>query len=109
MMMTAYQASCGRHLQASRVNKPGIKCGFCTGDGHTEEDCDKKERARKDAQKAVEERRAGRDSGKKGRANRAAAASPSSPASSGGAKVTELAASASVRLADLPNTHADAH
>jgi hypothetical protein len=22
--------------QAPRVNKPGIKCGFCTGDGHTE-------------------------------------------------------------------------
>jgi hypothetical protein len=95
--------------QAPRVNKPGVKCGCFTGDGHTEEDCYKKERARKDAQKAVEERRAGRDSGKKGRANRAAAASPSLPASSDGAKVTELAASAIVRLAGSPDTHADAH
>jgi transposase InsO family protein len=91
------------------VNKPGVKCGFCTGDGHTEEDCYKKERARKDAQKVVEERRAGRDSGKKARANRAAAASPSSPPPSDGTKVTELAASASVRLASWPDTHADAH
>jgi transposase InsO family protein len=95
--------------QAPRVNKPGVKCGFCTGNGHTEEDCYKKERARKDAQKVVEERRAGRNSGKKARANRAAAAAPSSPAPSDGAKVTELAASASVRLAGSPDTHADAH
>jgi hypothetical protein len=91
------------------VNKPGVKCGFCTGDRHTEEDCYKKERVRKDAQKVVEERRAGRDSGKKAHANRAAAASPPSPAPSDGAKVTELAASTSVRLAGSPDTHADAH
>jgi hypothetical protein len=56
----------------------------------------------------VEERRAGRDGGKKARANRAAAASPPSTAPSNGAKVTELAASASVRLAGSPDTHADA-
>jgi hypothetical protein len=68
-----------------------------------------KERARKDAQKAVEERRANRDGAKKGRTNRAAAASPSSPAPSTGAKVTELAASASVRLAGSPDTDTDAH
>jgi transposase InsO family protein len=73
------------------------------------EDCYKKERARKDAQKVVEERRAGRDGGKKTRANHAAAASPSSPAPSDSAKVTELATSASVRLAGSPDTHADAH
>jgi transposase InsO family protein len=91
------------------VNKPGVKCGFCTGDGHTEEDCYKKERARKDAQKVVEERRAGRNGGKKARANHAAAASPPSPAPSDGTKVTELAASASVHLAGSPDTHADAH
>jgi transposase InsO family protein len=54
-------------------------------------------------------RRRRRDSGKKARANRAAAASPPSPALSDGAKVTELAASASVRLAGSPDTHADAH
>jgi hypothetical protein len=95
--------------QAPRVNKPGVKCGFCTGDGHTEEDCYKKERARKDAQKVVEERHAGRNGGKKARANRAVAASPPSPALSDGAKVTELAASASVRLAGSLDTHADAH
>jgi hypothetical protein len=95
--------------QAPRVNKPGVKCGFCTGDGHSKDDCYKKERPRKDAQKVVEERRDGRNGGKKSRANRAAAASPSSPAPSDGAKVTELAASASVRLASSPDTHADAH
>jgi transposase InsO family protein len=95
--------------QAPRVNKRGVKCGFCTGDGHTEDDCYKKERARKDAQKAVEERRAGCDGGKKARANCAAAASPLSPAPSDGAKVTELAPSASVRLTGSPDTHADAH
>jgi transposase InsO family protein len=95
--------------QAPRQNKPGIKCGFCTGDGHTEEDCYKKERARKDAQKVVEERCTGRNGGKKARANCVAAASPSSPAPSDSAKVTELAASASVCLAGLPDTHADAH
>jgi hypothetical protein len=95
--------------QAPRVNKPGVKCGFCTGDGHTKDDCYKKEHARKDTQKVVEERRAGRDGGKKARANRTAAASPSSTMPSDGAKVTELAASASVRLAGSPDTHADAH
>jgi transposase InsO family protein len=95
--------------QAPRQNKLGVKCGFCTSDGHTEEDCYKKEHTRKDAQKVVEERHANRDSSKKGRANRAAATSPSSPTLSDSAKVTELAASASVRLAGLPNTHADAH
>jgi hypothetical protein len=83
--------------QAPRQSKPGVKCGFCTGDGHTEEDCYKKKRARKVAQKVVEERRTNRDSGKKGRTNCAtAAASPASPTPSDGAKVTELAASASV-------------
>jgi hypothetical protein len=30
--------------QTPRQNKPGVKCGFCNGDGHTEEDCYKKER-----------------------------------------------------------------
>jgi hypothetical protein len=85
--------------QPPRQNKPGVKRGFCTGDRHTEDDCYKKERACKDAQKVVEERRASRNSGKKARANRAAATSPSSPAPSDSAKVTELAASASVRLA----------
>jgi hypothetical protein len=104
-----------RHRRASpcRVHAAtgtytNIKCGFCTGDGHTEDDCYKKECARKDAQKVVEERRAGRDSGKKARANRTAAASPSSPPSNG-TKVTELAISASVCLAGSPDTHADAH
>jgi hypothetical protein len=95
--------------QLPRVNQPGVKCGFCTGDRHTKEDCYKKERARKDAQKVVKERRIGRNSSKKARANHATAASPSSPARSDGAKVTELAASASVRLAGSPDTHADAH
>jgi hypothetical protein len=66
------------------MNKPGVKCGFCTGDGHTEEDCYKKERARKDTEKVVEERRAGREGGKKARANRVAAAFPPLPAPSDG-------------------------
>jgi hypothetical protein len=92
-----------------RQNKPGLKCVFCTGKGHDEDVCFKKDRACKDAQKAVEERRTNRDGGKKGRANRAATPSSSSPAPSGGAKVTELAASASVCLAGSPDTHADAH
>jgi hypothetical protein len=92
-----------------RQNKPGVKCGFCTGEGHDEDACFKKDRACKDAQKAVEERRANCDSGKKGRANRAATPSSSSPAPSEGTKVTELAASASVRLAGSPDTHTDAH
>jgi hypothetical protein len=95
--------------QPPRQNKPGVKCGFCTGEGHNEDACYKKDRARKDTQKAVEERRANRDSGKKGRANRAATPSSLLPALSDGAKVTELAASASVRLAGSPDTHADAH
>jgi hypothetical protein len=95
--------------QAPRQNKPGVKCGFCTGKEHDEDACYKKDRACKDAQKVVEEHRAGRDGGKKARADRAAAASPSSTIPSDGAKVTELAASASVRLAGSPDTHADAH
>jgi hypothetical protein len=95
--------------QLPPVNKPGVKCNFCTGNGHMEEDCYKKECACKDAQKVVEERRAGRNGGKKARANRAATTSPSSPVPSDGAKVTELAASASVCLAGSPDTHADAH
>jgi hypothetical protein len=99
----------GTAAQLPRQNKPGVECGFCTGDGHTKDDCYKKERARKDAQKVVEERRASRDGGKKARANRAATTSPSSPAPSDGAKVTELAASASLCLAGSPDTHADAH
>jgi hypothetical protein len=50
-----------------------------------------------------------RDAAKPRRTNRAAAVSPSLPAPSDSAKVTELAASASVRLAGSPDTHADAH
>jgi transposase InsO family protein len=92
-----------------RQNKPGVKCGFCTGEGHDEDVCFKKDCACKDAQKAVEERCTNRDSGKKGRANRAATPSSSLPAPSNSAKVTELAASASVRLTGSPDTHADAH
>jgi hypothetical protein len=92
-----------------RQKKPGIKCGFSTGEDHDKHACFKKDRARKDAQKAVEERRTNRDGGKKGRTNRAATPSSSSPAPSEGTKVTELAASASVRLAGSPDTHADAH
>jgi hypothetical protein len=60
-------------------------------------------------QKAVEERRANREGGKKGHTNRAATSSSSSPAPSDSTKITELAASASVRLAGSPNTHAEAH
>jgi transposase InsO family protein len=59
-------------------------------------------------QKAVEECCANRNTAKPRRANCAAAASLSSPATSS-TKVTELATSASVRLAGSPNTHADAH
>jgi hypothetical protein len=95
--------------QAPRMNQPGVKCAFCTGNGHTKEDCYDKELARKDAQKAVEERRAGCDICKKARANRAATASPSLPLLSNGAKITELAASASVGLASSPDTHTEAH
>jgi hypothetical protein len=95
--------------QPPRQNKPGVKCGFCTGKGHDEDTCYKKDRARKDAQKAVEERHTSCNAAKACRANRAAAASPSLPAPSDGAKVTELATSASVCLAGSPDTHADAH
>jgi hypothetical protein len=95
--------------QPPRQNKPGVKCGCCTGEGHDEDACYKKDHARKDAQKAVEERRINRDSGKKGHANRATTPSSSLPALSDGTKVTELAASASVCLAGSPDTHADAH
>jgi hypothetical protein len=28
-----------------RQNKPGVKCGFCTGRGHDEESCYQKDRA----------------------------------------------------------------
>jgi hypothetical protein len=99
------------HTAASppRQNKPGVKCGFCTGEGHNEDACYKKDCTRKDAQKAVEEHRANHDGAKPRRANCAATSSSSSPAPSDGAKVTELAASASVCLANLPNTHADGH
>jgi hypothetical protein len=70
-----------------RQNKPGVKCA-----------CYKKERARKDANGA-----------KPRRANRPATPSSLSPAPPDSAKVTELAASASVRLANSPDTHADEH
>jgi hypothetical protein len=89
-------------------HKLDVKCGFCTSNGHTEDECYKKEHAHKDTQKIVEEHCAGCNSRKMGRANCAAAASLSSPTLSAGAKVTELTASASVCLAGLPNTHADA-
>jgi hypothetical protein len=95
--------------QPPRQNKPGVKCGFCTGEGHNGDACYKKDRARKDAQKAVEEHCANRNSGKQGRANRAATPSSLSPAPSDSTKVTELAASASVRLASSPDTHTDAN
>jgi hypothetical protein len=95
--------------QPPRQNKQGVKCGFCTGKGHNKENCYKKDRAHKDAQKAVEERCANRNAAKPHHANRAAATSSSLPAPSDGAEVTELVASASVRLAGSPNTHADAH
>jgi hypothetical protein len=95
--------------QPPRQNKPGVKCGFCTGKGHDEDACFKKNSARKDAQKAAEERRTNRDGGKKGCANRAATPSSSSPSPPDSAKGTELAASASVCLAGSPDTHADAH
>jgi hypothetical protein len=95
--------------QPPRQNKPGIKCGFCTGEGHDEDACYKKDCARKDAQKAVEGCQVNRNGGKKGRANRTTTSSSSSPALSDSAKVIELAASASVCLAGMPDTHADAH
>jgi hypothetical protein len=95
--------------QPPRPSKPGVKCGFCTGKGHDKDTCYKKDRTRKDAQKAVEERRANCEGGKKGRANRAATSSSLSPAPSNSAKVTKLAACASVRLAGSPDTHAGAH
>jgi hypothetical protein len=66
--------------QPPRQNKQGIKCGFCTGEGHDEENYYKKDRAHKDEQKAVKERRTNRDAAKPCRANCAAAASLSSPA-----------------------------
>jgi hypothetical protein len=88
-----------------RQNKPGDKCGSCTGKGHDEDACFKKDRARKDAQKAVEERGANPDGAKQPRRATRAAAS-SSPAPPDAAKVTELAASASVCLTGVPNTHA---
>jgi hypothetical protein len=101
--------------QPPRQNKPGIRCGFCTSEGHNEDACYKKDRAHKDVQKAVKECHANRNSANPYCANcaaatsHAAAASPSSPAPSDSAKVTELAASASVRLGGSPNTHADTH
>jgi hypothetical protein len=64
---------------------------------------------RKDAQKANKECRAQRDGATPRRANCATTSSSSLSAPSNRVKVTELAASASVRLASLPNTHADAH
>jgi hypothetical protein len=90
-----------------RQNKPGVKRGFCTGEGDDEDEYIKKQRARKDAQKAIEERCANRNGNKPRRASCAAASS--SPALSDSAKVTELAASASVCLAGSTDTHADAH
>jgi hypothetical protein len=95
--------------QPPRQNKQGIKCGFCTGKGHDKENCYKKDHTHKDAQKAVKERRTNRNTANPCRANCTAAASLSSPAPSDGDKVTELAASASVCLAGLPDTHTDAH
>jgi hypothetical protein len=50
--------------QAPRVNKPGVKCGFCTGDRHTEDECYRKDYTRKDAQKAIEEHRTNHNSTK---------------------------------------------
>jgi hypothetical protein len=72
------------------------------------ENCFKKDRARKDAQKAVEECRANCDAAKPRRANRTAATSPSSLAPSDSTKVTKLTTSASVCLAGSPDTHTDA-
>jgi hypothetical protein len=96
-------AFCANTAGPLRQNKPGVKRGFCTGEGDDKDECIKKHHARKDTQKAVEERRTNHDGAKPRRASRAAASS--SPALSDGAKVTELAASASVCLAGLPDTH----
>jgi hypothetical protein len=94
--------------QPPHQNKPGVKCGFCTGKGREGDACYKKDCAHKDAQKAVKERCTNRDAAKPRCANHASA-SPSSPTPSNGAKVTKLATSASVCLARSLNTHADAH
>jgi hypothetical protein len=92
-----------------RQNKPDVKCGFCAGEGHNEDTCYKKDRVRKDAQKAIKERHAQRNSAKPYHTNCAATPSSSLPAPSDGAKVTKLATSASLRLAGSLNTHTDAH
>jgi hypothetical protein len=118
---TKHNAHCGPLLSLSgnaalctaaqppRQNKPGVKCGFCTGEGHNEKNCYKKDCTRKDAQKAVEERRTNCDAAKPCHTNRTAAISPSWPVPSDSAKVTKLAASTSVRLAGSPTPHADVH
>jgi hypothetical protein len=90
-----------------RQNKPGVKRGFCTGEGHNKDACFKKDCARKDAQKAVKERRANCNSAKPCYANSAAASS--SPALSNSAKVMELTTSTSVCLAGSPDMHTDAY
>jgi hypothetical protein len=95
--------------QLPRQTTPGIKCGFCTGAGHDKENCYKKDRVRKEAQKAIKKCRTSRNTAKPRRTNRAATASPSYPAPYDRAKVTKLAASTSIRLAGSPNTHTDVH
>jgi hypothetical protein len=50
--------------QPPHQDKPGVKCGFCTGKQHNEDTCYKKNHACKDAQKTVEERHANCDAAK---------------------------------------------
>jgi hypothetical protein len=93
--------------QPPRQNKPGVKCGFCTGKGHNKDTCNKKDCARKDAQKAIKECRTNCNTAKPLRANCAATSpcclrhltalrSPSSPP-------------AQVSTSPACPTHADVH
>jgi hypothetical protein len=88
--------------QPPHQNKSGIKCSFCTGEGHNEKNCYKKDHACKDAQKAVEECRANRDTAKPRRTNHAAAASSSLPA-----PVTRVACAGSGAAGNGVRTSAD--
>jgi hypothetical protein len=82
-------------------NLPGVVCAFCGNNGHEEAACFARNKAMKEAQERTKENKAGKKD--RQRANRA------EKEASKDSKPAELAASASLRLAGSPDTHADAH
>jgi hypothetical protein len=89
-----------------------IKCTFCKATGHTHNQCFARKRAADTAKAKTKERKEERKAKRHGGGNCVVAATASLSLSSAAPKapaVKELAASASLCLASMHNTHADAH